>query len=223
MAATVLLFNFPGVALREINSTFGSTSYLTLYWSIKSYRTSPASFFFFFPWDILIKEGFLFWFYTFIMSRIFDRINQMMRVSCAGYGGVYLMRFDLYWSSAPLRFLLMYKIVEDNSYFLRESSKSLLALPLQGWLWLYTAALCSAPLISSPVALKLVLIWCCRNDFFFFFSAQRKNTIQMRGRCLNALSLSGSFVCVKGPLFTVTMTAKKEKRICPVMHQDPSF
>lgn len=151
-----------------------------------------------------------------MMSGIFDHLNQMMRVFCARYGGVYLMRFDLYWYFASLRLLLMYKTVEDNSYFQKESCENMLALPLQGWQWLYNAALCSFHLISFPVALKVVLIRFFRDDFL---SALCKNSIQMRGRCLNALYLSDSFVCVKATLFTATMTAKKEKGICPLIHQ----
>lgn len=106
VTAAVLLFNFQHVTLKEINSTFSFTRYLT-----------ELS---------LIKEGILFWFYIFMMSKICDHINQMMKVFCARYGGVYLMRFDWYWSSAPLGLLLMYKNVEDNSYFQKESWENVL-------------------------------------------------------------------------------------------------
>lgn len=108
----------------------------------------------------------------------------MMRVFCAGYSCVYLRRCDWYWSSAPLRLPLMYKNVEDNSSFQKESWENMLALPLQGWPQLHNAALSLFNLISFPLALKVVLIRLFRDDFL---SALCENTIQMRGRCLNAL------------------------------------
>lgn len=139
----------------------------------------------------------------------------MIRVFCARYGGIYLMRFGCYWPSAPLRLLLMYTNVQGNTYFQKESCENMLVLPLQGWPRLHNAALHSLHLISFPVALKVVLIRLFRDDFL---SVLHENTIQMRGTCLNALFLSDSFVCVKGKSFTVTMTGKKEKGICPLMY-----
>lgn len=106
----------------------------------------------------------------------------MIRVFCARYGGIYLMR--RYWSSAPLRLLLMYKNVQGNTYFQKESWENVLPFPLQGWPLLHNAALCSLHLISFPVALKVVLIRLFREDFL---SALRENTIQMRGPCFECV------------------------------------
>lgn len=111
--------------------------------------------------------------------RIFDHNNQI-RVFCASCGGAYLMRFDWYWSTAPLRLLLMDKYVQNDSYFQKGSWENVLALPFQGWPLLHNAALHSFHLISFAVALKVVLIRLCRDDFFF--SPVRKhhsNTRQM--------------------------------------------